>query len=75
MTRVFKDLTSRAEVRRERFDTHYAADAINRCVPPADPAAGQPPATGTTSAPATPAGRRPGHRAGDDVRARVRRRR
>ncbi|WP_138733380.1 VanW family protein [Modestobacter excelsi] len=74
VTRVFKDLATGAELRREDFDTHYAAEAVIHCIPPADPAAGQPAAT-STPAPATPAGRRPGARPADDVRARARRRR
>ncbi len=74
VTRVFKDPTTGAELRREDFDTHYAAEAVIHCVPPADPAAGQP-ATASTPAPATPAGRRPGARPAADVRARARRRR
>ncbi|CCH89339.1 Putative vancomycin resistance protein [Modestobacter italicus] len=74
VTRVFKDPATGTELRREDFDTHYAAEAVIRCVPPADPAAGQPATTGTP-APATPAGRRPGARPADDVRARARRRR
>ncbi|WP_222195254.1 VanW family protein [Modestobacter italicus] len=76
VTRVFQDLTSGAEIRRESFDTRYAAEAIIRCVPPAaptDPAA-VPPATGAP-APSTPAGRRPGARAGNAVRGRTGRRR
>jgi vancomycin resistance protein YoaR len=38
VTRVFKDLQSGAELRRENFQTRYAAEAIIRCVPPAAPA-------------------------------------
>jgi hypothetical protein len=82
---VFKDPDSGAELRRENFNTHYAAEAVIHCVPPADPAAGQPadPAAGqptagsatAPAAPATPSGRRPGARAAEDVRTRVRRRR
>jgi vancomycin resistance protein YoaR len=85
VTRVFKDPDSGAELRRENFNTHYAAEAVIHCVPPADPAAGQPadPAAGqptagsatAPAAPATPSGRRPGARAAEDVRTRVRRRR
>ncbi|SNS39580.1 Vancomycin resistance protein YoaR, contains peptidoglycan-binding and VanW domains [Geodermatophilus saharensis] len=53
VTRVFRDLQSGAEIRRERFDTTYAAEAVIRCVapPPADPApapdGGTPPAQPT----------------------------
>ncbi|WP_138758227.1 VanW family protein [Modestobacter altitudinis] len=74
VTRVFKDPATGAELRREDFETHYAAEAVITCVPPADPAAGQP-ATAGTPAPAAPTGRRPGGRPADDVRARARRRR
>src|SRR4051794_1460551 len=74
VTRVFKDVSSGAELRRERFNTHYAAEAVIHCVPPAAPAAEQP-ATGTTPPPVTPTGRRPGARVAEDVRTRVRRRR
>jgi len=75
VTRVFKDLNSGAELRREDFDTRYAAEAVIRCVAPADPAPAGPPAPAATTpaAPATPSGRRPGHREPADVRARVRR--
>ena len=39
VTRVFKDLGSGAEIKRETFKTHYAAEPIIRCVAaPADPA-------------------------------------
>jgi vancomycin resistance protein YoaR len=44
VTRVFRDLASGAEVKREDFHTHYAAEPIIRCVPPAPPAPGEPPA-------------------------------
>ncbi|MGY1696090.1 VanW family protein [Geodermatophilus sp. SYSU D00814] len=53
VTRVFRDLQSGAEIRRERFDTTYAAEAVIRCVapPPAAPApapdGGTPPAQPT----------------------------
>ncbi|WP_164699962.1 VanW family protein [Modestobacter sp. KNN46-3] len=54
VTRVFRDLDSQAELRREDFETRYAAEAIISCVPPpappADPAAGDPAAGGTTPA-------------------------
>ena len=77
VTRVFKDVDSGAEVRREAFNTHYAAEAVIHCVPAPEPTApptDQPAATGT-SAPATPSGRRPAHRADGDAGTRVRRRR
>ena len=40
VTRVFKDLNSGAEIKRENFRTHYAAEPIIRCVaaPPTDAA-------------------------------------
>src|SRR3954453_8712758 len=78
VTRVFKDPATGAELRREDFDTHYAAEAVIHCVPPAAPAAPateQPQATDAATTPATPVGRRPGARTPEDVRTRVRRRR
>jgi vancomycin resistance protein YoaR len=39
VTRVFHDLGSGAVVKRENFHTHYAAEAIIHCVPPAAPPA------------------------------------
>ncbi|HEY0404074.1 MAG TPA: VanW family protein, partial [Blastococcus sp.] len=33
VTRVFKDLNSGAEIKRENFQTHYAAEPIIRCIP------------------------------------------
>ncbi|QXG76575.1 VanW family protein [Modestobacter sp. L9-4] len=89
VTRVFKDPVSGAELRREDFDTHYAAEAVIRCVPapapepaapapgqpaPGQPAPEQPPATSGAPASSAPAGRRPGHRTGADARAARRRR-
>jgi vancomycin resistance protein YoaR len=38
VTRVFRDLSSGAEIKRENFRTHYAAEPIIRCIPPAAPA-------------------------------------
>jgi vancomycin resistance protein YoaR len=38
VTRVFRDLGSGAEIKREDFRTHYAAEPIIRCIPPAAPA-------------------------------------
>jgi vancomycin resistance protein YoaR len=62
VTRIFRDLQTGGEIRRETFDTRYAAEAVIRCVaeaPPAEPTS--PPAPGP--APSTgPAGRRPGGR-------------
>jgi vancomycin resistance protein YoaR len=52
VTRVFRDLNSGAEVKREDFRTHYAAEPVIRCIPPAE---GAPPAPGTPP-PATPGG-------------------
>ncbi|SFF42400.1 VanW family protein [Blastococcus tunisiensis] len=37
VTRVFRDLATGAEVKREEFQTRYAAEPIIRCVPPAAP--------------------------------------
>ncbi len=45
VTRVFKDLTSGAELRREDFNTRYAAEAVIHCVAPPKPAADAPAAT------------------------------
>jgi vancomycin resistance protein YoaR len=44
VTRVFRDLQSGAELRRENFNTSYAAEAIIKCIPPATPV---PPAEST----------------------------
>lgn len=44
VTRVFEDLNSGAEIKREDFHTHYAAEPIIHCIPP------------TTPAPTTPGG-------------------
>ena len=56
VTRVFKDLNSGAELKRENFHTHYAAEPIIRCVAaPADPA---PDGTTPAGTPRT-GGRRP----------------
>jgi vancomycin resistance protein YoaR len=38
VTRVFKDVATGAEVKRENFRTHYAAEPIITCIPPATPA-------------------------------------
>ncbi|SFL09313.1 VanW family protein [Geodermatophilus ruber] len=63
VTRVFRDPASGAEVRREDFQTRYAAEPVIRCVPPAPepvPPAGP---EGTAPAPApAPGARRPGRR-------------
>ena len=42
VTRVFRDLGTGAEVRREDFRTHYAAEPIIRCIAPAAPPAPTP---------------------------------
>jgi vancomycin resistance protein YoaR len=61
VTRVFKDLSG-AELKRENFHTHYAAEPIIRCLPPA-PATPSPSPEGTIPAgPAGTGGRRPGGR-------------
>jgi vancomycin resistance protein YoaR len=57
VTRVFRDLTSGAELRREDFKTRYAAEPIINCVPAAPAPAGP---EGTAPAPAPAGGgRRP----------------
>ena len=38
VTRIFRDLQSGAELKRETFNTSYAAEAIIKCIPPATPA-------------------------------------
>jgi vancomycin resistance protein YoaR len=42
VTRVFKALDSGAEIRRENFQTHYAAEPIIRCIPAPAPAPAAP---------------------------------
>lgn len=62
VTRVFKDPATGAEIKRENFNTRYAAEAVITCVPPGGPP--PPPAPEGTvpgGAPA-PGGRRPGRR-------------
>ncbi len=56
VTRVFKDLQSGAELRREEFDTRYAAEAVIRCVPPPAPAAPEAPAGTPGVTPPSPTG-------------------
>jgi vancomycin resistance protein YoaR len=51
VTRVFRDLASGAEVKREDFQTRYAAEPVIRCIPAATPPAAPPPAD-----PANPGG-------------------
>jgi vancomycin resistance protein YoaR len=53
VTRVFNDLTSGAEIRREDFRTRYAAEPRVVCVPVADPA--DPPAPGGAAPTPAPA--------------------
>ncbi|MET0765589.1 MAG: VanW family protein [Blastococcus sp.] len=38
VTRVFRDLEAGSELRRETFNTSYAAEAIIKCIPPTEPA-------------------------------------
>ncbi|MGY2067662.1 VanW family protein [Blastococcus sp. SYSU DS0619] len=57
VTRIFRDLATGAELRREPFQTRYAAEPIINCVP-AEPAPPAPEGTTPGSAP-TPGGRRP----------------
>jgi vancomycin resistance protein YoaR len=60
VTRVFRDLTTGAEIRRENFNTSYAAEAVINCVPPPAPAPG--PEGTPPASPSSPGGRRPGAR-------------
>ncbi len=74
VTRVFKDPAGGAVLRREDFDTRYAAEAVINCIPAPAPAPGAPvpelpPAAGGAPAAPTPAGRRPGHRGTANARA------
>jgi vancomycin resistance protein YoaR len=58
VTRIFRDLSSGAEIRRESFDTRYAAEAVIRCIAP--PAEAPPAPDGTVPpGPPSPGGRRP----------------
>ncbi|MGY2082501.1 VanW family protein [Blastococcus sp. SYSU DS0539] len=57
VTRVFRDLGTGAELKREPFQTRYAAEPVINCVP-AEPAPAAPEGTAPSSAPA-PGGRRP----------------
>ncbi|OMQ14074.1 vanomycin resistance protein VanB, partial [Modestobacter sp. VKM Ac-2676] len=56
VTRVFQDLDTGADLRRENFQTRYAAEAVIRCVPPPAPTPA-PPEPGLPTTPAPP----PGH--------------
>jgi len=40
VTRVFHDLTTGAEIRRQNFHTHYSPEAIIHCLPPTAPPSG-----------------------------------
>jgi vancomycin resistance protein YoaR len=67
VTRVFKDLATGAEIKREDFRTRYNAEAVIKCVPPAAPPGASPPPpeqpAGTAPAGSSaPGGRRPGDR-------------
>ncbi len=68
VTRVFKDLATGTEIKREDFRTRYNAEAVINCVPKPEVPAGAPASPssgpdGTAPAGATaPAGRRPGDR-------------
>jgi vancomycin resistance protein YoaR len=55
VTRVFNELGSGAEIRREDFRTRYAAEPVIRCVPP-PPTAPEAPAGAPGTAPPSPAG-------------------
>ncbi|MDP5182590.1 VanW family protein [Blastococcus sp. BMG 814] len=57
VTRVFRDLNTGAEIKREDFRTRYAAEPVINCVPVEPPAPG-PEGTAPGGAPA-PGGRRP----------------
>ena len=67
VTRIFRDLQTGEEIRRETFSTSYAAEDSIRCVPvapepdPNAPDPNAPPASGPAPAPG-PAGRRPAAR-------------
>jgi vancomycin resistance protein YoaR len=52
VTRVFRDVHSGAEVKRENFRTHYAAEPVIHCIPPASP----PPGAGSPTPSPTPGG-------------------
>jgi vancomycin resistance protein YoaR len=57
VTRVFKDPKTGAEIRTEKFNTHYIPEAVIHCVAP--PASAPAPDTTTPAAPPTTGGRRP----------------
>ncbi|MBJ7450681.1 MAG: VanW family protein, partial [Blastococcus sp.] len=67
VTRVFKDLASGAEIKREDFRTRYNAEAVINCVPKPErpggtPASSSSPAGTAPAGAPTPGGRRPGVR-------------
>ena len=67
VTRVFKDLATGAEIKREDFRTRYNAEAVINCVPEPERPGGAPaspssPAGTTPAGGPTPGGRRPGDR-------------
>jgi vancomycin resistance protein YoaR len=67
VTRVFKDLGTGAEIKREDFRTRYNAEAVINCVPKPERPGGTPaspssPAGTTPAGATTPGGRRPGGR-------------
>jgi vancomycin resistance protein YoaR len=64
VTRVFKDPHSGAVIRSEDFHTHYKAEPVIHCVPPAPPAPTSPSPAGTAPSGTTPSSgaRRPAGR-------------
>jgi vancomycin resistance protein YoaR len=52
VTRIFRDLQSGAELRRENFSTSYAAEAVINCIPPE----AAPAPAGESSSPPSPGG-------------------
>ncbi|WP_456598875.1 VanW family protein [Blastococcus sp. SYSU DS0616] len=58
VTRVFRDLDTGAEIKREPFRTRYAAEPVINCVPAEEPAPPGPEGTAPGGSPA-PGGRRP----------------
>jgi hypothetical protein len=56
VTRVFNEIGSGAEIRREDFRTRYAAEPVIRCVPPPPAAPEAPPAGTPETAPPSPGG-------------------
>lgn len=65
VTRVFRDVETGAELRRQDFRTHYIPEAVIHCRPAPAPASPDPGPAGTAPAPAPgPSGRRPVRRRG-----------